>query len=467
LAGARNTFFSRPIHCLSVKQIRHLLLPGLAITWLATGCRGVPAAGETSARHELAMVGGQLRTPSPPPAAGATLRDYELFAVRQHPEVAAAYADWAASVENITVARSWPDPKLTFELYAADALSSLMPGLSMDIPGPGKLAARAAVASAESRAKYFAFATTVQQTAFEVAKNFYPLYYLDARLQVNRQSLALLASLEALARAQNEVNRASLQDVLKAQIERDKLSTETENLEDSRRVLLAKFKAALGLRREDADPPAPANAEFIAAGLSDDALFAAALSHNPRLQELTSEIGLAEANIRMANKDKIPDFTTGFEVDAKAAPAVWNPQFSATLPIWRDKLAAEIAAARNDRGAAAARLSAEQINLAADFAEQTYLIREASRELALLRERLLPRARESLEVTRAAYRSGQVDFLNVIDAERALLDFQLDEIAAQTQRATAGAELALLVAGTPPENAPLLAAPTASAPTIH
>jgi outer membrane protein TolC len=127
-----------------------------------------------------------------------------------------------------------------------------------------------------------------------------------------------------------------------------------------------------------------------------------------------------------------------------------------TLPIWRDKLAAELAAAQAGKRAAEARLSAEQIALAVDFAEQTYLIREADRELTLLRERLLPRARQSLEVSRAAYRSGQVDFLNVIDAERSLLNFQLDEIAAQIQREIARAQLTLLVAGVPPENAPLL-----------
>jgi outer membrane protein TolC len=127
-----------------------------------------------------------------------------------------------------------------------------------------------------------------------------------------------------------------------------------------------------------------------------------------------------------------------------------------TLPIWRDKIAAEIAAAQASKRAAEARLSAEQISLAVDFAEQTYLICEANRELTLVRERLLPRARQSLEVARAAYRSGQVDFLNVIDAERSLLDFQLEEIAALTQREIARAELTLLVAGVPPENAPLL-----------
>jgi outer membrane protein TolC len=378
-----------------------------------------------------------------------------LFAVRNHPQVAAAYADWAASVERITVERSRPDPKLTFEFFAADAVSSLMPGLMTDIPGPGKLAARGAAASAESRVKYFQFESAALQTAFAVEKSFYPLHFLEARLDVNRQSLALLASLESLARAQNGVGRATLSDVLKAQIEQEKLQTDTANLEDSRRMLMAQYKAALGLRADQPDPPVPA-AEFTETQSGDEELFAAALKQNPRLQEMTAEIQAATAAIRVARKDKVPDFSAGLEVDAKASPVVWNPQFSMTLPIWRDKLAAELAAAQAGQRAAEARLSAEQIALAVDFAEQTYLIREADRGLALVRERLLPRARQSLTAVRAAYRSGQADFPSVIDAERALLDFQLDEIAAQTQREIARAELRLLVVGVPPENAPRL-----------
>lgn len=439
-----------------MNRIHHLLLPGVALVLLAAGCRGLPATGEKSARQDLATVGGLLQTNLPVLSTNATLRDVVLYGVKNQPQVAAAYADWAASVENITIARSLPDPKLTFELYVGDILTSLMPGLMADIPGPGKLSARAAAASAESRAKYFQFATVVQQTAFGVEESFYPLYFLNARLDVNRQALGLLASLETLARAQNEVGRGTLQDVLRTQIEQEKLKTETANLEDSRRVLLAQYKAALGLHATQPGPPVPAQVEFTETKLSDEELFAAALKQNPRLQAMAAEIKMADASIRVARKEKVPDFTAGGEVDVKASPFIWNPQFSMTLPIWRDKLAAQLAAAQAGKRAAEARLSAEQIALAVDFAEKTYLIREADRELTLLRERLLPRARQSLEVSRAAYRSGQVDFLNVIDAERSLLNFQLDEIAAQIQHEIARAELTLLVAGVPPDNAPLL-----------
>ena len=459
-----------------MKAIHQLILPGLAAGLLVAGCRGLPATGEKSARQDVAAVGGQLPTNAPALGTNATLHEAVLIAVRNHPQVVAAYADWAGSVESITVARSRPDPKLTLDLSIVDAVKPLFAtpmadmtenmgndavqsvalGLMTDIPGPGKRAARAAAALAESRAKYFQFATAVQSAAFAVEKSFYPLHFLDQKLRVNRQSLALLASLETLARAQNEVGRATLQDVLRAQIEQEKLKTETANLEDSRRVLLAQFKSALGLHAGQAYPPLPTTGVLVENKLSDEELFAAALKQNPRLKAMEAEIRVADAAIRVARKERVPDFTAGINADVKASPVVWNPQVSMTLPIWRDKLAAELAAAQAGKRAAETRLSAEQINLAVDFAEQAYLIREADRELTLLRERLLPRARQSLEVSRAAYRSGQVDFLNVIDAERTLLDFQLTEIAGQMQRAIAQAELTLLIVGVPPENAPQL-----------
>src|SRR4030095_13019933 len=91
------------------------------------------------------------------------------------------------------------------------------------------------------------------------------------------------------------------------------------------------------------------------------------------------------------------------EAEAKAAPVIYTPQLSVTLPVWRDKIEAEIAAAQAGRRAAEARLSAEQIALAVEFAEKSFLFREASRTLELLTERLLPKARQSLDVARAAY----------------------------------------------------------------
>src|SRR5262245_27669637 len=59
---------------------------------------------------------------------------------------------------------------------------------------------------------------------------------------------------------------------------------------------------------------------------------------------------------------------------------------------------------------------------------------EGSRQshVARLQNQRLPKASQSLEVARAAYAAGTVDFINFIDAEWTLLGFQLNEVEART-----------------------------------
>lgn len=441
----------------------------VAVTFLS-GCVGMRTEGEKRARQDHETVGQVYRPGGERPAlpkldTNAPLHDFLLFAMLNQPQVEAAYFDWASSVRRITVERSLPDPRLTFQSDIADTVMSLMPGLMMDFPGPGKLKAAANVATAESDTRYFFFESSVLQTAFALKKAYYQLYFLEAKVSVNRQTLALVTDLEKLARTQNEVGKVTLQDVLRAQIEQDRLTTEIANLDDSHNPLLAQFKAALGLTAGQTNPPVPAQFESTPLDLSSDQLFASALARNPRLKAMEAEVRRADASLRLAYKSRVPDFNVGVEVDAKASPVFVTPQLGVTLPIWRDKIAAEIAGAQAGQRAAQARLSAEQIALAVEFAEKSFMFRESSRNLALLQERLLPKARQSVEVARAAYLSGQLDFLNLIDAQRTLLGFQLSEVEARTQRELALAELSLLILGQPPGGAPVLNPTTKAAPS--
>src|SRR6266568_4379138 len=391
---------------------------GITLVILLAGCVGAPTAGEKRARLDQQAVertyrpGGQRPT-LPKLGTNSPLSEFLLFAVLNQPQVEAAYFDWAVSVERITRERSLPDPRLTFQSDISDVVMSLMPGLMMDFPGPGKLKWAANVATAESEARYFTFESSVLQTAFALKKAYYQLYFLNAKVGVNQQTLNLLADLEKLARTQNEVGKVTLQDVLRAQIEQERLTTEIINLEDSRNPLLAQFKAALGLAPEQPTPPAPEQLESTPLDLTSERLFAIALSRNPRLKAMEAEVRRADASIRLAYKARVPDFSVGVEADAKASPVFVTPQIGITLPIWRDKIAAQIAEAQAGKRASEARLSAEQIALAVEFAEKTFMFRESSRNLGLLQERLLTKAQQSLEVGRAAYLSGQLNFLSL------------------------------------------------------
>ena len=433
---------------------------GIVAGSLLAGCVGVRTEGEKRAGQDQEAVGRVYRPSGERPAlpkleTNTPLHDFLLFAMLNQPQVEAAYYDWASSVQRITVERSLPDPRLTFQSDITDMVMSLMPGLMMDFPGPGKLKAAANVATAESEARYFAFEWSVLQTAFVLKRAYYQLHFLDAKVGVNRETLRLVEQIEKLARTQNEVGKVTLQDVLRAQIEQERLTTEIANLDDSRNPLLAQFKAALGLKEENAAPPVPQKFESTPLDLTSDKLFATALERNPRLKAMEAEVRRADASLRLAFKARVPDFSLGIEADVKASPIFVTPQIGITLPMWRDKIAAQIAEAQAAKRASEARLSAEQILLAVEFAEKSFMFREASRNLELLTERLLPKARQSLDVAQSGYVSGKVDFLNLLDAERTLLGFQLSEVEAGVQRELALAELSLLILGTPPANAPV------------
>jgi outer membrane protein, heavy metal efflux system len=439
-----------------------ILLLALALA----GCKGVTTRGEREARQQAGAVKAAYRPNDQRPVlpgltTNSTLGDFLTFALLNQPQVEAAYYDWAASVENITVARSLPDPQLTFQLYIQDAITAVMPGLMAQIPWPGKLRAQAEAASAVGRAKYFAFEGAVLQSAYDVKQGYYRLWFLDQKIRVDREMLQLLTELERIARARNETGQATLQDVYRAQIEVDRLKTEIANLEDSHQPLAAQFKAALGLARGQPDPPVPARFEATTLDLSPDRILDTAFARNPQLKALEAEVRQAQASVDLARKSRLPDVTLGSSVDVKANPWLYWPQAAVTLPVWRDKIAAQIAAARAGQRAAHARLTAGQISLTAEFAQKSYDYREATRNLDLLREQLIPKAQRSLEIARSAYLSARTDFFNLLDAERSLLEFRLAEIDARTRRELALSELSLLIAGIPPAGAPRLTADAA------
>jgi outer membrane protein TolC len=420
-----------------------------------TGCQGIPTRGEKQARQELGAVAkvyrpNQQKPELPTLTPHTSLSNYLAYALLNGPAVEAAYGDWAASVEAITVTRSLPDPQLTFQSDIGSIVQTVMPGFIQNFPGPGKLRAGADVSSAESQAKYFAFESAALQTAFALKQAYYQLYFLDDQLRINRETLSLLNDLEQIARAQNEVGKGTLQDVLRAQIECDRVSTDIANLEDSRQPLLASFKAALGITPDQPNPPVPARLEISDANFNSDDLLKTAFARNPQLQAMQAEVRAAEAGIAVAYKSRVPDFSLGLMADVKANPLIYRPLAGMTLPVWRDKIAAEIAAAKAKDLAAKARLTEAQISLTVDFAEQTFAYREIGRNLDLLENRLIPKARQSLEIARAGYLAGTIDFFNLMDTERTLLNFELSEVDAKTQREIVLSRLSLLIAGQPP-----------------
>jgi cobalt-zinc-cadmium efflux system outer membrane protein len=426
-----------------------------------TGCRGIPVPGEKAARRDLGVVTKQFHSGSravalPKLTTDSSLSNFVAFALLNSPAVETAFENWSSSVEDITVQRSLPDPQITFQSDIADIVETVMPGFLQEFPGPGKLKARARVAGAESQAKYFVFESAVLQTAFNLKTAYYKLGLLDEQLRLKRETLSLLENQESVLHAQSAAGAASLPELLRVQSELDRVRNEIANLEDSRHPLHENFKAALGLTPEQANPPVPTRFEVTDENFDADELEQYAFAHNPQLAAMEADVRATEAGIALAYKSRVPDFSLGLMADVKASPTLFRPLAGMTLPIWRDKTAAEIAQAKANDLAAKSRLKSAQIDLAVNFAEKSFTYRETSRNLALIENQLLPQAQQSLEIIQAGYRASTMDFSSMTDAELTLVDMKLQAAEERTAREIALADLSLMVAGVPPANAPLL-----------
>ena len=446
-------------------QVLALLLSGGVLA--LSGCRGVPTKGEELARQEKQEIAGRFRPGDQLPTlpaltATSSLDDFLRYAALRHPKVEASYYEWAASIERITVARSLPDPVFTvgidvqkgLEDDVASMVMALMGGLMTELPGPGKLRARADLQTSESKAQFARFQLASIEAALGARNTYYDLFLVEKRLAVTEKNLAFVRDIEESARRRSEAGLSNLQDVLQAESDVARLENDLANLKDQRIALVAAWKSALGIAPSEGDPPIPATYVFTPEDRVSTATLAQVLQDNPRLRIMQAEINRAQAGIAVAYKSRVPDFTLGLEAEAPTTKGaqnprdtVWKPRLGVTVPIWRDRIAAEIAEAEAMKMAARAEYSAEQLELAREFALNGFGIREATRNLDILRKVLIPRQSEILELAQRGYQGGVTTFFELIEQQRRLLELELMEAEGIAERERMIGELNLALAG--------------------
>ena len=432
----------------------------LAAGWLA-GCAGAPFAAETAARDRVNHVGAGLPGATKPGAARPALpvlttespsADFARYAVLNHPGVIAAYYDWRAAVEAITPARALPDPKFTFEADIADTLMTFMPGLMFDFMTPGKRAAMGREAAATSDVARRTFVVTVLRTAAEVRKAWVELAYAAEIDRLYSSSVHAVNEAIALANADYATTRgmAGFDRQIRLQNAAAQHHAHHATVADRLVAARARFKSALGLQPADVDPPWPQPALTVTPVPAADELWRRAAAANPELAKMRGMVDMAIAGIEVARNAGTPDFAAGAMVDFKASPLMVRPTASLSLPIWRNKIAAGIAAAEARRDAAAARVSAEQLNLAAELAQMLFMVREADRMLAYIDGKALPNLERALAFAEAGAQAGMAGPAMISETRIMAIDMRHERVDLLRQRELAVVDLALLTASVAP-----------------
>jgi outer membrane protein TolC len=444
-----------------------LSLLALACAALLAGCRTTVPDYEQHARNHLAVLpppsapDSQLSTPSSPsPSLNSQLSTlnssspsaFIRFAVLHHPAVAAAYYDWRAAVAAITPARSLPDPRFTFEANITDTLMTFMPGLMADVLTTGKRTAMGREAAAGAEVAHRAYIATVLRTAAAARKAWIELAYVEESRRLYARTIRAAEATLDLTNSSYATGRglASFAEQTRLQNEIARHHAHHAGLDDRLVAARARFKSALGLAPADADPPWPAP-ELTATPLpSADELWSRTADANPDLAQLRATVDQAVASVEVARKSGTPDFSVGAMADLRANPLMIRPTATVSLPIWRDKIAAAITSAEARRDAAAARVRAEQLELAAELAQQLYLVRESDRMLAYIDRTALPNLARSIDSLEAAASSGTADPAMIAETRMSQLDLRHERLDVLRERENAVVDVLLFTASIAP-----------------
>jgi outer membrane protein, heavy metal efflux system len=397
---------------------------------------------------------------------GGSLREYLHYAIGHSPALAASFNEWKAALERVPQARALPDPELSFGYFISQIDTRADPrgeayGLSQMFPWFGKLkwsgdAALEAALAAEQRYE------AERLELFErVATAYYEYYYIHRSVGVTEAYLELAKHLAEISRARFRTDAAAHQDVIRAQVELGRADDRLRSVRDVEGAVRANLNAALGRPAEAPLPPPPSPEELeFEPGLLEDPdwkWLARARETNPELLALEHEAASREYSVRAARRNYIPDLRIGIEYSRNAEARMARMDgggrdmlmgsVMVNLPVWPEKYSSAIREAKAMRDAAAMALEERRLQTEASLKRALYEFRDAERRIDLYANTLLPMARQSLQVTETTYRTGngRGTFLDVLEAQRVLLEFELASERALADRFQRLAEVERLV----------------------
>lgn len=390
---------------------------------------------------------------------GTTLNEYLAYAALNNTDLKAAFYKWKSELEKIPEVSKLMDPRFTYGYFIESVETKVGPqnhklSLKQIFPWFGVISTRKDIAFEAANAAYQRFQSEKLKTFYKVKTAYYDYYYLGQEIEITRVNMELLKQWESVARTKYRAALKKHYDVVKAQVELGKLEDRLQTLDEMKAPVAARLKEALNLP-DSLILPIPQTIEEIESPTSFDDIKTDIISNNPDLKVAAHLIEKEEAAVKLAGKASYPDFTIGLDYistgeaidptmeDSGKDP--WIINVSINLPLWFGKNKAKRNQARSNLEMAKSTLKSAQNRLMTHAEKVLFEFQDAERKIDLYQHGLIPKAEQLLNTTYASYQTGEIDFLNVIDAQRQLLNFQLELESALVIRAKKKAELEMLV----------------------
>jgi cobalt-zinc-cadmium efflux system outer membrane protein len=354
-----------------------------------------------------------------------------------NPQVSAADHGARAAKQMAPQVTTLPDPKFTYQQlsvgspkpfagYTNSDFAYIGVGASQELPYPGKLRARGAVAERDADTKQAEVEVTKTSIADAVKADYLQLAYLQQTLIILRQNESVLDQLIQDATAHYQVGQGMQQDVLQAQVNRTRIVKEITMHHQQMGQMQAHLK---GLLNRDQASPDIVTEDLVETPLkrTSDELLAAVRQNNPQIQVDASSIRKQDAQLASAKREGKPDFEVAYiyqNTDRKYRD-YYMFTFDVRFPR-KTRVNAEIAEATEKRSESQQTLNAHLQQQLAEAQEGYVKATSDGQLLKEYREGLIPQSDAAYRATLSAYASNREQFIHVLSHFTDLLSLKLE-----------------------------------------
>lgn len=356
-------------------------------------------------------------------------------ALRNSPEIKASEMRAAAAGFRVPQAKSLPDPMVSvgyqnegFRRYTfgQEQGAQWMYSATQAFPFPGKLSLKGEAAAKEAGALRETYRNTKAKTIQKIKELYYDLLFTYKSIDLIHERADLYGVIEQSAIARYSSGRGSQQDVLMAQTEKYMLLEREAMLKQKVQALQAMLNSTAG-RDVSAPLARPVVAEPTTYALSQSEILALVLAESPDVQTKQQRIQAAEARVKFAKKDYLPDFSiTGSYFDREGQFLdMWSLTIGMNIPIFaatKQKQAVHEAEAM--LAEAQSEHQATKLMVASTVQDYFSMLRTTETLMDLYRNSLIPKSRQDIEAALAAYGTGKIDALAVITRLKSLIEFE-------------------------------------------
>jgi len=313
--------------------------------------------------------------------------------------------------------------------------------VQQEFPWFGKRGLREGIAVKDAEVMQRELESMTREVVMMVKESYFDLYAVQQVIAITREEEAVIRRMEKVAETMYATGARAQVDVLKAQAEITMLKQKLLELQAQETTLKAKLNALFNRRADKPLGPAVTPPET---GDIDnvDALFALAATNRPEVQAAQAQVERYELERKLMAKESVPDYKLGMEYrDLGASDDMVMFTVSVDLPIWRSKYRAGVREAEKMRVSSQAAREAAERQSALDVQDASFKLQTARRTLELYRAELIPQAEARFSGSEAGYRTGKVDFMDLLESERFLLGVKM--MAAMTE-GTVGMQAARL-----------------------